>query len=302
MTDRSLRVVLLAGGPDRERPVSLAGAAAVAAALRQAGHEVVERDIQPHDDSALDERCDVIFPLLHGPFGEGGPLQKMLEARGMCYVGSKSRAARTAIDKFLAKQVADAQPIRTPPYQQLGPTAQLELSPPLVLKPLTEGSSFNVFICHDEDQVADAREEIHRCHPIVLAERFIPGRELTVGILDDQVLPVIEIVSRAAFYDYEAKYSRDDTEYRFDIDLPAETLDQMGRDALTLHRAIGCRHLSRVDFLVDARGRPWFLEINTMPGMTDHSLVPKMAARAGIDMVALCDRLVQLALRDGTGR
>jgi len=291
-----MRVLVLGGGPDREREVSLAGAQQVAAALREAGHETVEREIGPDDPSPLDEPCDVVFPVLHGPFGEGGPLQAMLAERDLRFVGCRAAAARLGMDKVRTKQLATARGVPTPPWQTLDADAALTLDPPLVIKPADEGSSFGVFICRDADQIADARRQLHPRYPTLLAERFITGRELTVGLLDGEPLPVIEIVPRGGFYDYEAKYSRDDTDYRFEIDLPEATLAQLQADARRVYEAIGARHLSRVDFLVDRAGRHWMLEINTMPGFTTHSLLPMAARRAGLTMPALCDRLARHAV------
>lgn len=291
------RVLVLAGGPDRERQVSLRSGACVAEALRQAGHTVIQRDITSADLAALNETFDVVFPVLHGPFGEGGPLQKILEQRGVRFVGSTSRAARKAIDKFTTKQYADELDIPTPAYQQLGPSATLELAPPLVLKPLTEGSSFNVAICRTDEQVQRARDQLHAHHAVLLAEAYVAGRELTVSIVDHEALPLIEILPAADFYDFDAKYDRNDTQYAFDPDLPAGLAEQLTEDALKLYDGLGCEHVGRVDFIVDDAGRRWILEINTMPGFTDHSLLPKAAARAGMPMPALCDRLVRLALQ-----
>ncbi len=297
-----LTVLVLSGGPDREREVSIMGARCVAAALREAGHRVLERDIRPDDLTALDEPCDVVFPVLHGPFGEGGVLQKRMEQRRLRFVGCTSRPARIAIDKFLTKQAAEQADIPTPAYQQLGAAGALALDLPVVLKPLNDGSSFNVAICHDADEVEAARRRLHHHHAILLAERFIRGREMTVGVIDGAALPMIEIVPAAPFYNYEAKYVSDATDYRFDFKAPAEVVERMQRDAVRLFEALGCRHLARVDYILDADHQPWLLEINTMPGFTDHSLLPKAAVRAGLPMAALCDRLVRLANERSAGR
>jgi D-alanine-D-alanine ligase len=152
------------------------------------------------------------------------------------------------------------------------------------------------------DQAVEARAQMLSHFPFQMVERFVAGRELTVGIVEKQVLPPIQIVPAVEYYDYEAKYNRNDTRYEFDIDLSAEAMNQVRADALKVYEAIGCRHLGRVDFILDEAGRHWFLEINTMPGFTDHSLLPMAAAKAGMDMAALCDRLIRLALEDGDSR
>lgn len=297
MDFRPLTVLVLGGGPDREREVSLKSAASVAAALRAAGHNVLESDIGPGQLGALALRFDVVFPVLHGRWGEGGELQRVLDARDVRYVGSRARAAHAAMDKCASKQAAERHGVPTPPYQLLGPLTPLAIHPPLVIKPLTEGSSFGVDICHDAAAVDAARVKLHRHFAFGLAEQFVRGCEVTVGVLDGQVLPPIKIVPAAAFYDFQAKYDRDDTRYDFDTGLSAATLETLGHHALVVYQALDCRHLARVDFIVDEGERPWFLEINTLPGFTDHSLLPKAAAKAGYDMPRLCDKLVRLAMR-----
>ncbi|MHC4995480.1 MAG: D-alanine--D-alanine ligase family protein [Planctomycetota bacterium] len=292
---QQLNILVLGGGPDRERPVSLKSAAAVADALREAGHTVTESDITPEDLSALDTPCDVVFPVLHGPWGEGGGLQRILEERGLKFVGSGSEASARAMDKHDSKQTAEAAGVNTPAYQLLREDSEITLPTPLVIKPIADGSSFGVNICHTDDEAIDAHREWGPRYEHLLAEAFTPGREMTVGILDGAPLPVLEITPGVDFYDYDAKYDRDDTEYRFDPEIPATTAEQMTEGALSIYRALGCRHLARVDFIVDDDQKPWFLEINTIPGFTDHSLLPKAAAKAGYSFPDLCDRLARLA-------
>ncbi len=300
--EQPLTVLVLGGGPDRERPVSLRSAAAVAEALRQAGHRTVERDVLPDDLSALDEAHEVVFPVLHGAWGEGGPLQAILEAHGKPFVGWGSDAAAVAMDKAQTKRVAEELGLDTPESEVVQPGGAATLGPPVVVKPNDDGSSVGVHICTDEQAVGAALDAITREHGCALVERFVAGHELTVGVLDGEALPVIEIVPTVDFYDYDAKYDRDDTDYRFEIALPDEVLVAMGADAVALHRGLGGRHLSRVDFIVDEAERAWLLEINTLPGFTSHSLLPMAAQEAGLGMPALCDRLVSLALRDAVGR
>ncbi len=297
MTDSPLKILVLGGGPDREREVSLKSAASVAAALRKAGHEVIESDVGPDDLKGLDTPCDVVFPVLHGRWGEGGALQRILDGKGVKYVGSKPRAAWVAMDKCASKQVAERAGVMTPAYQQLGPTTPLTMQPPMAIKALTEGSSYGVWICKTAADVDDARKKLHSHFAFGMAETYVAGREITVGILDQQVLPPIWIRPATDHYDHEAKYFRDDTRYEFDLQLPEATVEQLKKAAWTVFTAIGCRHLSRVDFIVDDQNRLWFLEINTLPGFTDHSLLPKAAAKVGYEMPRLCDLLVRLALK-----
>jgi len=301
-TDVTLRVLVLGGGPDRERPVSLNSAAQVAAALREAGHHTIERDILPDDLSALDETFDVVFPVLHGPWGEGGPLQRILERRRLPFVGCGSAAASVAIDKVATKQALAPLGIALPRHQVVTKHEVLTIRPPVVVKPIDDGSSVDVCICRGVDEIHVAIDRHRAGRAALMVEQFIAGREMTVGVLAGRALPVIEIVPRSGFYDYQAKYERDDTRYRFEIDLPTEVLERMQRDAEAVFATIGCRDLSRVDFIVDHEHRPWFLEVNTLPGFTTHSLLPMAARRTGLEMPALCEMLARLARNRPAGR
>ncbi|NBB84021.1 MAG: D-alanine--D-alanine ligase [Alphaproteobacteria bacterium] len=295
MSDSVMTVLVLGGGPDRERAVSLKGRAEVAAALRRAGHRTLERSVAPDDLAALDESFDVVFPVLHGPWGEGGPLQQIMEQRGLRFVGCGSAAARLGIDKLVTKRIARAAGLETPAFVCLDCDNTQSLQPPVVIKPIDEGSSFGVRICMDQPAVAQALDALRADHESLLVERYVRGRELTVGIVAGEALPPIEIVPRGGFYDYHAKYDSDETTYRFEFEPPAGGIEPMQVAARRLHEAIGARDLSRVDFVVDEDGRCWVLEINTMPGFTTHSLLPMAARQAGLAMTALCDRLVRLA-------
>ena len=297
-----LNILVLGGGPDREREVSLKSAASVAAALRTAGHTVTESDVRPDDLSALEKPSDVVFPVLHGRWGEGGALQRLLDAKKVPYVGCRSRAAWLGMDKCASKQVAQRHGVPTPPYQLLGPLTPITLTAPMAIKALTEGSSYGVWICPTQADVEAARKKLHAHFAFGMAEQYVAGREFTVGILDQTVLPPIWIKPADGHYTFDAKYQRDDTQYLFDLELPEAVVDQIKGYALAVFNGIGARHLSRVDFIVDAQNKPWFLEINTLPGFTDHSLLPKAAAKIGYDMPHLCDMLVRLAIKDGVSR
>ncbi len=307
MSDSKLQVMVLAGGPDRERPVSLQSGAAVTQGLRDAGHSVQQADIGPDNLAALDRWVqgggDVIFPVLHGPWGEGGPLQRILEGRQIPFVGCASAAAALCIDKHRTKQALIELGLPTPESELTQPNApRPSLLPPLVIKPLCDGSSIDVSICHNREQVDDVLRRL-KASPHLLVERYVHGCELTVGILSgpegDQALPPIQILPATDFYDYQAKYKRDDTQLLIgsdQIQLPNAVLDKVQRLALATHRGLGCRHLSRVDLMVDEHHQPWILEVNTMPGFTSHSLLPQAAAHAGVPMPALVNRLVRLAV------
>ncbi|TWT45350.1 D-alanine--D-alanine ligase Ddl [Phycisphaerae bacterium RAS1] len=320
--DRKLKITVLRGGPSAEREVSLVSGAAIAEALRRRGHDVFESDIGPDNLAALERAADVVFPALHGTFGEDGQAQRIMESRGIRFVGSGAAASAMAMDKVATKQVAVAAGIRTPAYGAVnsvaaGPRAGRRepeasrsdhgrhggrplphfASPPVpvVVKPADQGSSVKTFIIRDEGGVEPAVRDVLSSFSRALVEQFIEGDELTVGILGDQALPPICIRPRQGFYDYAAKYQADDTEYVFESH-PAAILRQAQEWSLLLHQRLGCRHLSRVDWICDRDGKLWMLEINTLPGFTSHSLVPKAAARVGVAFDELCERLVLMAL------
>ncbi|RMF81904.1 MAG: D-alanine--D-alanine ligase [Planctomycetota bacterium] len=301
-TTRALRVTVLAGGPSAERAVSLESGAAVAAALRRQGHTVHQADISPDNLHALDRPADVVFPALHGTFGEDGQLQALLEDRGIPFVGSGSSASRLAMDKIATKQRAMALRIATPAYAVVSHDRVDGELPPgeCVLKPPAEGSSVDTYIARtpaDRDQIAAGLLERHSS---VLVESFVRGSEITIGIFAGRALPAIRIVPKRTFYNYEAKYAADDTEYRFDTGLSDDALQRLAADSLKLFDDLGCRHLARVDWIVDHDETPWLLEINTLPGFTSHSLLPKAAANAGVPFDELVDQLVRLAVKESS--
>lgn len=299
-------VLVLMGGPDAEREVSLNSGREVAQALRQSGRfnvkdQVIDKPSTFELKVMVDSSgCDVVFPVLHGRWGEGGPLQEELERLNVPYVGCRPKAATLAMDKLATKTILAADNIPTPPSRQLLPEDVCDLEPPIVLKPVDDGSSVDLRICRTVEQIAAARKELHPRRGRLLAERYIQGREITVGIVCDQPLPLIEIIPAPVveFYDYEAKYNRDDTSYVLDPVLPVGVAEHCTHIAMTAYERLGCRDIARADIMVDERG-PWFLEINTMPGFTTHSLVPMAARRLGLEMPVLCAKLAETALKRG---
>ena len=241
------------------------------------------------------------FPFLHGHWGEGGPLQEELEKLAIPYVGCKPLAARRAMDKLVTKSLLANDNVPTPRSRQLLADDACDLAPPLVLKPVDDGSSVDLRICHSQAQVDQARQELHPRRGRLMAESYIKGREITVGILLGKPLPLIEIIpsKQVEYYDYQAKYHRDDTRYVLDPDLPSGVAEECTRIALTAFERLGCRDIARADLIVDSNGCPWFLEINTMPGFTTHSLVPMAARKLGFEMPELCAKLVEAALARG---
>lgn len=300
-------VIVLGGGPDAEREVSLVSSKAVAAAIDRSGafranYQVIDR-CESSDLRAM--TGDVFFPVLHGGWGEGGPLQELLEADGRPFVGCRAAAARRAMDKLATKLLAAQIGVPTQPAAVFfASDASCPFELPVVLKPVHEGSSVGVHICRTRadwsNAVESARTDIRK-HPnrvYMVEPAVLGGRELTVGILDGKPLLPIEIRPNVAFYDYQAKYHRNDTNYISDPELPAGVREAIQNFASKVFHGIGARHLSRVDFLLGSDGKPWLLEVNTLPGFTDHSLLPMAANRQGLPMESLCASLVNMALRD----
>jgi len=300
-------VLVLGGGPDAEREVSLVSSKAVAAAIDRSGS--FRANYQVIDRASLadlkDMGGDVVFPVLHGGWGEGGPLQDLLEADGRPFVGCRAGAARLAMDKLATKLLASQLDVPTQPasvYNAQDAACPFEF--PVVLKPVQEGSSVGVHICRTPSDWATAVGKVQadvKQHPtrVYMVERAVlGGSELTVGMLDGKPLPPIQIKPSVEFYDYEAKYHRNDTQYVVDPPLPAGVGAAIQGFAKKMFDGLGARHLSRVDFLLDGSGKVWLLEVNTLPGFTDHSLLPMAANRQGLPMERLCASLVQMALRD----
>ena len=302
-----LDITVLMGGPSAEREVSLMSGTAIADALERRGHKVTRADILPGDTSALDrDAIDVVFIALHGEFGESGEVQRLCEERNRRYTGSGPRASELAMDKAATKQIAKRIGLRTPDWmiieefhtpEQIGRWLP-ELPLPVVLKPVDGGSSVDITVARTQQQRDGALEVLLDKYGRAMLERFVAGRELTVSILGDEALPVLEVVPARDFYDYTAKYADDaGTKYTFDHGLTEEVRRSVQADAETAHRALGCRDMSRSDFLLDADGIPWLLEINTIPGFTGHSLLPMAAAKVGIDFEELVDRIARMAMQ-----
>ncbi len=298
---RPLRVTVLCGGPSAERAVSLASGHAVADALRRRGHEVFVSDIGPERVEALDIPTDVVFPALHGPFGEDGTVQRMMEARGLRFVGSGAQASALAMDKVATKRAVATADIPTPPYEvwdapSLAARRVPDLPWPVIVKPTDQGSSVATTIVREAAAFEPAVRLCVERFGRALVEQFIAGDELTVGIVGDATLPPICIRPKRTFYDFAAKYEDDATEYLFETEHGPEVFATAQRLSRQVFAVLGCRHLARVDWIVDGQGRLWFLEINTLPGFTSHSLVPKAAAHAGVGFDELVERLVFMAL------
>ena len=303
------KVAVLMGGTSNERAVSLVSGTNVADALASLHEfEVVPVVLDADNLDALPADVDVCYIALHGGWGENGGVQAALDARGIPYTGPGARASRLAMDKIETKKVLDAAGIPNAPWCVVGDAdaacaeADLPLPLPVVVKAPRDGSSVGVYVVKSFDQWADAvrnavridREKFGGAGE-ALVEAFIPGREMTAGVLGHEALPVIEICAPGGWYGYEEKYNSDATRYPFPTD---DFLPEMQRLALAAFDATGCRGVTRVDFRITPEGRMFVLELNTSPGMTGHSLVPKAAAKHGIPFPGLCRRVLEAALHD----
>ena len=316
---RRLTIAVLMGGVSSEREVSLRSGKAVVAGLTKRGHEVHAIDVTSDGPGALDaipDDVDAVFLALHGRFGEDGEVQRRLEARGISYIGSDANASARAFDKAWTKTILAAKGIPVAPDVTLefpfrakdvkrairsAPAAEGP-GPCLVVKPVREGSSVGVTICQRRAQASRALWKARSFRQPVVVERFVPGREVTIAIFDDEALPPIEVVPALAFYDYKATYDpTSGTKYRVaPDDFPAGVLERAKAAALGAHRALGCRDVSRVDVRITPAGEVFVLEVNTIPGLTATSLLPKAAAAAGIGFEELCERLVRRAVARAT--
>lgn len=294
-----MRITVLYGGPSAEREVSLVSGKAVAEGLRAAGHEVFEFDIQPDDLSGLDHPCDVVFPVLHGAWGESGELQEILEQRGLAFVGSGSTASRLGMDKVLTKRAWESAGLPTPPYRIVTSLDETLPEEPCVVKAIDGGSSIDVIVIKRINggiSPTEAVRTIVQRHGRALVEKFISGPEITIGLLEEKALAPIRIVPKREFFDYEAKYKASDTEHRFDTGLPDALITHCQQLVERANAIVGARDLARIDVMIDEQTlQPYLLEINTLPGFTPRSLLPEAAAHAGIPFEQLVDRLVQRA-------
>ena len=299
MTKDFGKVAVLLGGRSGEREVSLKSGAAVLAALLRCGVDAHAFD--PAERPLHDlEGFDRAFIALHGRYGEDGTIQGALELMGIPYTGSGVMASSVGMDKWRTKLLWRAADIATPDFVLVQPDSDFAaiesaLGLPLFVKPANEGSSIGISKVKHAGGLQAAFVEAAKSDPLVLAEQFVGGGEYTVGILGDQVLPVIRIVPANEFYDYEAKYLRDDTQYLCPCGLSLQQEAQIQAEALQAFRIIGGRGWGRVDFLMDEAGRHYFLEVNTSPGMTDHSLVPMAAKAAGLSFDQLVLKILELA-------
>ena len=299
MLNKFGKVAVLLGGNSGEREVSLKSGAAVLKALLAQGvdaHAFDPKELPLHDLESFDR----VFINLHGRFGEDGCMQGALEMLHIPYTGSGVMASSIGMDKWRTKMLWTAAGLSTPAFELVKADSDFaaiekHLGLPLFVKPANEGSSIGITKVKRREGLKEAYELAAQSDPLVIAEQFVGGGEYTVGILGEQALPIIRIVPKNEFYDYEAKYLRDDTEYRCPSGLTADKEVQIQAEALLAFKTIGCKGWGRVDFLMDEDGQHYFLEVNTSPGMTDHSLVPMAAKVAGMTFEQLVIRILELA-------
>ncbi len=295
-----LKIAVLMGGPSAEREVSLRSGAAVAAALERTGAAVARVDVRG-TVLKLPADVDVVFVALHGTFGEDGTAQRLLEELGLPYTFSDPAASARAFDKIAAKEAFVAAGISTPRWavvertdRQFVPLRALRW--PLVIKPARQGSSVGIELVEKPEDLQHACLVAGEHDDRLLVEERIAGREFTVAVLEERALPVIEVRSKRTFFDYEAKYTKGETDYLVPAPVDDALRERMQAVAVRAHECLGCRDLSRVDIMLNAAGELFVLEVNTVPGFTETSLVPKAALADGMSFDRLCSHLVRRAL------
>jgi len=301
------KIAVLMGGPGSEREVSLATGRGVAKALRSLGAEVVEIDVR-NEDFQLPNDVDLAFNTIHGTFGEDGHLQKILEGRGIAYTGEGVVASEIAFDKIRTKEKFQEHGVTTPPSEVIHAGQRPTIPLPIVVKAPRQGSTVGVVIVKNESDLESAIAEASKYGRELLIEKFVAGRELTIGILGDQALPILEIIPKGGVYDFNNKYPFLDpqagggAEHVCPANIDAGKTKEIQELALRAFRSAGLQVYARVDVILSDDGQPYVLEINTIPGMTEASLLPEAAAAAGIGYPDLCARIIALSsLRQGYG-
>lgn len=295
------KVAVLMGGPSGEREVSLRSGAAVLKALQERGYQAVGIDAHPDLLTELKrEKVDVCYNALHGTFGEDGVVQGLLETARIPYTGSGVSACVLTMDKILTKRLLALERIPTAEdvvvkKSEVSKIPEISFTGPYVVKPAREGSSLGISICESKSQLPDAVGIAAKFEGEILIEKFIAGRELTVGIVGDAMFAPVEIVSKNAFYDYQAKYTKGYSQYFCPAEIPAAVVEKISNLALRSYRVLGCRGGARVDFRLDAQHNPFVIELNTSPGMTELSLLPMGAKAYGLSFADLVECILDSA-------
>ena len=299
-----MKIGVLLGGNSAERVVSLAYGKALSAACKELGHDVL--DLDPEFDMKLLVpdllTVDLVFNGLHGGDGENGVIPGFLQSLGVKYTGSKTEASAICMDKRISKALVHRKDLLTPNWVSL---ANNDLLPsvgdmvfPVVIKPNDQGSTIGLTVVKDESELDNAIELARQFANVVLIEEFIVGKEITVTVIGDKAYPIVEIVPSHGLYDYECKYNKGMTEYFCPANIDKDLAKAIQESALKIHKLLGCRHYSRVDFRLDKNGKAWFLELNTLPGMTETSLVPKSAKASGLSFPELIQTIINEALEN----
>ena len=294
------KIAVLMGGPGSERDVSLATGRGVSKALRSLGAEIVDVDVRD-EKFVLPKDVDFAFITIHGTFGEDGELQKILEERGVPYTGDGVEASRAAFDKVLSKEKFREHNVMTPEWEVVEVGRRPTISVPLVVKAPRQGSTVGVVIVKDASELDSAMAEASKYDRTLLIEKFVPGRELTIGVLGDQALPILEIIPKGGFYDFNNKYpflnpqAGGGAEHVCPAKIDPAKTKQIQEQALDAFRSLGLVVYGRVDILLSDSGNTFVLEVNNIPGMTEASLLPEAAAAAGISYVDLCARIIALS-------
>ncbi len=294
------KIAVLMGGPGAEREVSLATGRGVSKALRSLGAEVTDMDVRD-ENFALPENVELAFIALHGTFGEDGQVQRILEKRGVPYTGEGVQESELAFNKIRSKEKFREHEVTTPEWEVVPVGVRPRMAMPFVLKAPRQGSTVGIYIIRSEAEIGPAMKDASQYDRELLVEKFVPGRELTIGVLGDQTLPIIEIIPKGGFYDFATKYPflNPQTGGSAQHVCPAQIDEGMTREiqdlSLRAHRSLGLQVYSRVDVLLPPGGVPTVLEVNTIPGMTETSLLPEAAAVAGINYVDLCRRIMELS-------
>ena len=301
------KIAVLMGGPGSEREVSLATGRGVAKALRSLGAEVIEIDVR-NEDFQLPNDVDLAFITIHGTFGEDGQIQKILERRGIAYTGEGVTTSEIAFDKTRTKERFLEHGVTTPPWEVIHAGERPTIPLPIVVKTPRQGSTVGVVIVKKENELESAINEASKYDRELLIEKFVSGRELTIGVLGDQALPILEIIPKGGFYDFNNKYpflnpqAGGGAEHVCPANIDAKKTKEIQELALRAFRAAGLQVYARVDAILSENGQPFILEINNIPGMTETSLLPEAAAAVGIGYADLCARIIALSRpRQGYG-
>ena len=299
-----MKIGVLFGGASQEREVSLESGIAISAACKNLGHAVVELDPKNGIDSLFSdiEPLDLIFNGLHGGDGENGVIQGLFQSIGKRFTGSQNESSAICMDKRVSKALVHRKKILTPNWISIDKEEEIPMDHgikyPLIVKPNDQGSTIGLTIVKNDKELKGAVNLARKFTSIVLVEAFVPGREITVTIIGNKAYPIVEIMPSNDLYDYECKYTKGMTTYLCPADLTNELTLQIQNIALKIYKLLGCRHYSRVDFILDEVLIPWFLEVNTLPGMTETSLIPKSVHATGMDFNMLIKTIIDESLKD----